>query len=188
MCIRDSHESVSHVGENIANGSFEENNFNGNKTIEAIGTATRISEELSEGELEISDGFDPSILNMEREQLLETVDDSQLLDAYYAEFGDSTLAALMNSRPELKESLSEVVIGRDDRIRVGATNKNPWRWICSLRITAKDGSRWIGTGWLAGPRTVITAGHVVYMHSRGCLLYTSPSPRDRTRSRMPSSA
>ena len=24
--------------------------------------------------------------------------------------------------------------------------------------------------------------------SRGCLLYTSPSPRDRTRSRMPSSA
>ena len=26
------------------------------------------------------------------------------------------------------------------------------------------------------------------MHSMGCLLYTSPSPRDRTRSRMPSSA
>ena len=25
-------------------------------------------------------------------------------------------------------------------------------------------------------------------HERGCLLYTSPSPRDRTRSRMPSSA
>ena len=25
-------------------------------------------------------------------------------------------------------------------------------------------------------------------YSRGCLLYTSPSPRDRTRSRMPSSA
>ena len=25
-------------------------------------------------------------------------------------------------------------------------------------------------------------------HIRGCLLYTSPSPRDRTRSRMPSSA
>ena len=25
-------------------------------------------------------------------------------------------------------------------------------------------------------------------HDRNCLLYTSPSPRDRTRSRMPSSA
>ena len=34
-------------------------------------------------------------------------------------------------------------------------------------------------------------GHVnivKMMLSRGCLLYTSPSPRDRTRSRMPSSA
>ena len=28
----------------------------------------------------------------------------------------------------------------------------------------------------------------VTVRSRGCLLYTSPSPRDRTRSRMPSSA
>ena len=26
------------------------------------------------------------------------------------------------------------------------------------------------------------------LHLKGCLLYTSPSPRDRTRSRMPSSA
>ena len=28
----------------------------------------------------------------------------------------------------------------------------------------------------------------IHLHCRGCLLYTSPSPRDRTRSRMPSSA
>ena len=28
----------------------------------------------------------------------------------------------------------------------------------------------------------------LYVQARGCLLYTSPSPRDRTRSRMPSSA
>ena len=28
----------------------------------------------------------------------------------------------------------------------------------------------------------------IYEKSNGCLLYTSPSPRDRTRSRMPSSA
>ena len=28
----------------------------------------------------------------------------------------------------------------------------------------------------------------VYCTDMGCLLYTSPSPRDRTRSRMPSSA
>ena len=28
----------------------------------------------------------------------------------------------------------------------------------------------------------------IFMNAKGCLLYTSPSPRDRTRSRMPSSA
>ena len=30
--------------------------------------------------------------------------------------------------------------------------------------------------------------HNLKSHVHGCLLYTSPSPRDRTRSRMPSSA
>ena len=29
---------------------------------------------------------------------------------------------------------------------------------------------------------------IIFTSSNGCLLYTSPSPRDRTRSRMPSSA
>ena len=30
--------------------------------------------------------------------------------------------------------------------------------------------------------------YIFFMHYMDCLLYTSPSPRDRTRSRMPSSA
>ena len=34
----------------------------------------------------------------------------------------------------------------------------------------------------------ITNVKVMHVHSGDCLLYTSPSPRDRTRSRMPSSA
>ena len=38
---------------------------------------------------------------------------------------------------------------------------------------------------LLGQGGMLSFGHAVYM---GCLLYTSPSPRDRTRSRMPSSA
>ena len=32
------------------------------------------------------------------------------------------------------------------------------------------------------------ADHPLIVHIHSCLLYTSPSPRDRTRSRMPSSA
>ena len=34
----------------------------------------------------------------------------------------------------------------------------------------------------------LKAEYVEYPSPQGCLLYTSPSPRDRTRSRMPSSA
>ena len=34
----------------------------------------------------------------------------------------------------------------------------------------------------------LTYGQDILKHLKGCLLYTSPSPRDRTRSRMPSSA
>ena len=34
----------------------------------------------------------------------------------------------------------------------------------------------------------VTLGHIVFEDGAFCLLYTSPSPRDRTRSRMPSSA
>ena len=40
--------------------------------------------------------------------------------------------------------------------------------------------------WLIGKAGVIFASQVSYIYT--CLLYTSPSPRDRTRSRMPSSA
>ena len=40
----------------------------------------------------------------------------------------------------------------------------------------------------AGPPTRRRAGGARYAHFKFCLLYTSPSPRDRTRSRMPSSA
>ncbi len=46
-------------------------------------------------------------------------------------------------------------------------------------------------GLLEGPhytRPVVFRGHEVPAVLRSCLLYTSPSPRDRTRSRMPSSA
>ena len=45
-------------------------------------------------------------------------------------------------------------------------------------------SHWRNGEWDAGTLTEDNVLHI----SEGCLLYTSPSPRDRTRSRMPSSA
>ena len=69
---------------------------------------------------------------------------------------------------------------------------NDWRPILFLILTVfvggQLGSRW-GSGKLS-PQTVrmITAVLVLLVGVRICLLYTSPSPRDATLSRMPSSA
>jgi V8-like Glu-specific endopeptidase len=61
----------------------------------------------------------------------------------------------------------EAIIDVDDRVQVTATSTYPWRVHCALRITAADGSQWIGTGWFCGPRTVITAGHCVFIKNSG---------------------
>lgn len=53
-------------------------------------------------------------------------------------------------------------IGGDDRTPVPEPWKYPWRCICSLEIWTQRGRSFPGTGWLAGPRTVITAAHCVY--------------------------
>ena len=50
---------------------------------------------------------------------------------------------------------------------VAASDPYPFRSVCLLLVTAADGTRLQGTGWLAGPRTVITAGHLVYLPSSG---------------------
>lgn len=88
-----------------------------------------------------------------------------LLDAWYASHPEEAVAAAVAavSTPRALE----VVIGPDDRVQIRGTTSAPWRWICSLRITAADGSQWIGTGWLVSPRTVITAGHCVHIANRG---------------------
>ena len=70
--------------------------------------------------------------------------------------------------PEMRSaSAQEVIIGADNRVRVNPTTAYPWRAICALKITARNGQRYIGTGWLIGSRTVITAGHCVFMHDAG---------------------
>jgi glutamyl endopeptidase len=61
----------------------------------------------------------------------------------------------------------ETVHGEDKRILVEETAKYPYRINASLLITAHDGSQWIGTGWFISPRTLITAGHCVYIKKSG---------------------
>jgi len=45
--------------------------------------------------------------------------------------------------------LAETVHGPDDRVRINNTTVYPWRVHSSLLITARDNSRWIGTGLIA---------------------------------------
>ncbi|HEX5688418.1 MAG TPA: serine protease, partial [Roseiflexaceae bacterium] len=92
--------------------------------------------------------------------------DARLLDAWYAEYSQPALAALMR-RPDFAQMLGDLTGDTDDRALVEDTEAYPWRCICALRITAADGSRWLGTGWLAGPRTIVTAGHCVYLRRHG---------------------
>jgi len=65
------------------------------------------------------------------------------------------------------ERLLESVIGRDDRVQVHETDKHPYRVNASLLITARDGSQWLGTAWFISPRTLVTAGHCVYINASG---------------------
>lgn len=56
----------------------------------------------------------------------------------------------------------ETVFGVDERVRILDTELDPWRMICALKMQGQNGSSAIGTGWLVGPRTIITAGHCVH--------------------------
>lgn len=59
------------------------------------------------------------------------------------------------------------VFGEDDREEIDDTGAYPWRAVCWLRIEWPDGVREVGTGWLAAPRLVVTAGHCVHQRNHG---------------------
>ena len=55
--------------------------------------------------------------------------------------------------------------------------------IAEWYVTTNEGITWINATVVGAP-----ADSVLIVQSEGCLLYTSPSPRDKRQSRMPSSA
>lgn len=61
----------------------------------------------------------------------------------------------------------ETVIGVDERNQIADTSAYPWRMIAGLSLVPRPPltSRYIGTGWFIGPRTLLTAGHCVYSDS-----------------------
>ena len=83
-------------------------------------------------------------------------------DAWYALHPDAALQDVWRAG-----EVPELAFGADDRQKVPDTTLAPFRWIALLEIQAADGSQWRGSGWLAGPRLVITAGHCVHLPEQG---------------------
>ena len=70
-------------------------------------------------------------------------------------------------------------------------NKDVWeqnRMLNKPVIVLEVGGINRGTTWKVGLNGINRDAYFGEQDNDGCLLYTSPSPRDRTRSRMPSSA
>ena len=63
-------------------------------------------------------------------------------------------------------SKSENVLGVDSRVMVTDTSPIPWRCICHLEVEYEFGPVGFGTGFLIGPRAVLTAAHVLVSPSR----------------------
>lgn len=59
------------------------------------------------------------------------------------------------------------IIGPDTRKPVPDARQVPWRMICHLIMEDANGSLSVGTGWLAGPSTVFTAGHNLFNPATG---------------------
>lgn len=93
-------------------------------------------------------------------------------DAWFANYGTSISRALSSPR-YVQESgavgtmVLESVMGTDNRVEIQSTLQFPYQWTCELTIFASNGTVWVGTGWLASPRLVITAGHCVYLQNQG---------------------
>ena len=84
--------------------------------------------------------------------------------------------AAHTTKPEMEvvQTMSVVTYkGNDTQFDVNIANTGGFELQYEVEVSAN----WVGFDWLTVPQA-----------SGSCLLYTSPSPRDRTRSRMPSSA
>jgi glutamyl endopeptidase len=71
------------------------------------------------------------------------------------------LAIGESKRPLVRLGMETVIHNPDERTHIVETDEAPWRMVCALTIDGPSGT-YLGTGWLVGPRTIITAGHCVY--------------------------
>lgn len=119
-----------------------------------------ISEEKYVGESGRIDGFSGNLENGE----LEPVENYDTTHAIMEGLPPAPLTKDTNEYKEYQpDFIKKEVCGRDDRTRVTNTTPTPFRQICHLIMQFPNTTdRFVGTGWLIGPKTVMTAGHCVY--------------------------
>ena len=89
---------------------------------------------------------------------------------------------------ERRSGIPELVFLPENRLLVRDTRVYPFSAVCGLLIIDRNQKAFYGTGFLAGPRLVITAGHNVYYHGDGFMekIYVYPGLNgDRNRSIFP---
>lgn len=67
----------------------------------------------------------------------------------------------------LEFAFPQSTVGKDDRVPIVDTTQLPWRCICHLVVEGMHRKQVLATGWLAGPHTVLTAGHNLVSHKFG---------------------
>lgn len=63
------------------------------------------------------------------------------------------------------------IVDRRQRVDGNDILLSPWRKICDLLISSDSGTRHSGTGWFISPRTVVTAGHCLFIFNPGTVAH-----------------
>lgn len=62
---------------------------------------------------------------------------------------------------------TRLIIGTDDRTTISNPSEYPYSAISFLIVTAKCGCKWSGSGFMVGPRTMMTAAHCLVCTDHG---------------------
>lgn len=105
---------------------------------------TRVVDAVPEGTVALSVDVDPGVL-----ERYEALKELPPIESFF------------------EDMLPETVCFPDERQQQLDTVSAPWSGNCLLVITLSGGSQALGTGWLMGPRLVVTAGHCVHAGAGG---------------------
>ena len=126
-----------------------------------------------------------SVINSFKEVAQDKVNIEVTADLKKIKSSDKVVLPGQGSFKSCVEALNKINGLTDALNEFAINNKKPLLGICvGLQMFADVGyeeTETIGLGWISGKVLKID-------NHNGCLLYTSPSPRDMRRSRMPSSA